>query len=97
MFPLQTWSQTKKMYYTCGQYLVNKFPIDTKGKFSVQMTPLKTPCKILELTITPSGRKVMAAKESEKNAANSGHLVPWQRTQAAQAKMVTAFHSLVFP
>ena len=34
--------------------------------------------------ITPSGRKVTTSdEEREKNAVNSGHLVPWQRTQAA--------------
>jgi hypothetical protein len=40
---------------------------------------LKTPCKISEHTITPSGRKEMQAereKEKKKNAVNSGHLVP---------------------
>ena len=40
-------------------------------------------------TITPSGRKVTAGerrkKEREKNAFNSEHFVPRQRTQAARA------------
>jgi hypothetical protein len=39
--------------------------------------------------ITPSGRKVTKGdrekKEREKKAVNSGHLVLWQRTQAAWA------------
>ena len=39
--------------------------------------------------ITPSGRKVSEAERKRKNAVNSGHLVPWQRTQAALANFQT--------
>ena len=52
---------------------------------------LKTLCKIWNPTISPSGRKVTGAergRKKEKNAVNVGHLVPWQHTQAAQAKML---------
>ena len=43
--------------------------------------------------ITPSGRKVTQAerrekKERDKNAVNSGHLVPLQHTQATWTKIV---------
>ena len=31
--------------------------------------------------------KVSKKKEREKNALNSGHLVPWQRTQAARTNL----------
>ena len=46
-------------------------------------------------TITPlweksnPSRERERKKEREKNAVNSGHLVPWQRTQAAQTKIVS--------
>ena len=48
---------------------------------------LKTPCKISEPYDNPfwerSKRSREKEEEREKNAVNSGHLVPWQRTQAA--------------
>ena len=53
---------------------------------------LKTPCKISEPYDNPfwerSKRSREKEEEREKNAVNSGHLVPWQRTQAARTKSV---------
>ena len=48
--------------------------------------------KFQKPTIAPSSRKVSQAEkereeEREKNAVKSGHLVPWQRTQAAQTNL----------
>ena len=36
----------------------------------------------------PLWEKRNRAERREKNAVNSGHLVPWQRTQAARAKII---------
>ena len=48
---------------------------------------LKPQANFRNPTITPSGRKVTTSerrkKEEKKKTVNSGHLVPWQRTQAA--------------
>ena len=52
---------------------------------------LKTPCKILETYDNTFWEKSNAGgkkeEREEKNAVNSGHLVPWQRTQAARTKI----------
>ena len=53
---------------------------------------LKPHAKFWNPTITPSGRKVTGSekkKKKRKNAINSGHLVPWQRTQAVRTKIVS--------
>ena len=54
------------------------------------MCDLKPNAKYQKPTITPYGRKVNVAErkkeERDKNAVNSGHLVPWQCKQAAQTQ-----------
>ena len=67
-------------------------PIDTSGNFSggAKKIDLKTPCKISEPYDNSFWEKSnnLGKKEQEKKkAVNSGHLVPWQRTQAARANI----------
>ena len=70
-------------------------PIPHPQKKSYLFCDLKPYAKFQNTTITPSGRKVTRAEtKKEKNAINSGHLIPWQRTQAARTKNIF-FSSLV--
>ena len=51
---------------------------------------VKTPCKISEPYVNPFWEKSNCGgkkKEREKNAVISGHLVPWQRMQAARTNI----------
>ena len=53
------------------------------------MDIFKTTCKFQKPMRTPSGRKVtQAEREREKNAINSGHLVPCQRMQATRTNLL---------
>ena len=55
---------------------------------------LKPHAKFRNPTITPSGREVTTSEEERekkkerKNAVNSGHLVPWQHTQATRTNSI---------
>jgi ribosomal protein L34 len=71
--------------------LLTPFRSKNLGKAPIFFLPqfiffdLKPHAKFWNPMITPSGRKVTLSERRRKNAVNSGHLVPWQRTQAAQA------------
>ena len=57
-----------------------------------EMSDLKPNTKFQNPTIISSGRKVSVGEKREKkerkNAFNSGHLVPWQRMQAARTNKI---------
>ena len=56
------------------------------------------PCKISEPYENPfwEKSKCRREKEREKNAVNSEHLVPWQRTQAAQTNIFSSPYLMCF-
>ena len=57
---------------------------------------VKTPCQISKPYDDPFWEKSnIGGEKKKKNAFNSGHLVPWQRTQVARANFVLVYHQAI--